>query len=559
VSLARGNEAVPALAIPERIGAYVIESEVGRGAHGVVYRAHHRYRPDAPVALKVVEGRGDIDRLLIEPAVLSRIHHPGVVGITDYFVRGDDLVLALEFLKGEDLQSLLDRGATFDQDDVRDLLVQLADALAEAHGKGVIHRDIKPSNIVVVNEGGRRRYVLTDFGIGQVAEGIQVKKHTGGTFFFMAPDQLRGRPGPQSDLWALGVVAYRLLTGRLPFPGPSMGELSQQILYAAPVPPSRYAAEPIDPRLEAAVVRLLDKSLQERFASAEELLRELGHARGKAPPSRAAGAGAPAVRTSLDHSLRRGIARRWRWVVVCVLAYLLQSGLISAGLMLGGMVLFARAQSDERRPRRAAVLLTLLAFLLMAGHAAFSFFLKDYDPGLLWLLRQPAQLINKLDETAAGILIAIVVAIVSVLGLVLYVLCLFLPPIAGAIYAALRRLEREQLLRTAAAEGGAGSDRYLTALRDALDSRFEDVGFHLKYAEALFARGQVKEAAAECRLLLRQDPYNFNGNLLLANAYHALGLLGDCAAVCDGYLAVSGYCFEFGELREQCLRRAVRS
>jgi hypothetical protein len=77
----------------------------------------------------------------------------------------------------------------------------------------------------------------------------------------------------------------------------------------------------------------------------------------------------------------------------------------------------------------------------------------------------------------------------------------------------------------------------------------------LKYAETLFARGRVKEAAVEARLLLDQDAYHFNGNLLLANAYHALGLLEDCLEVCDRYLAVSGYCFEFGELREQCQRR----
>jgi hypothetical protein len=148
--------------------------------------------------------------------------------------------------------------------------------------------------------------------------------------------------------------------------------------------------------------------------------------------------------------------------------------------------------------------------------------------------------------------------VVLVLGFVAYVTYLFLPVIAGALYATRRRLQREQVLRNAALADGTGSDRYLNALRDALESRFEDVGLHLKYAEALFARGRVKEAAVEARLLLRQDPYHFNGNLLLANAYHALGLAEDCVAVCDAYLAVSGYCFEFSELREQCQRRLGR-
>jgi hypothetical protein len=88
-----------------------------------------------------------------------------------------------------------------------------------------------------------------------------------------------------------------------------------------------------------------------------------------------------------------------------------------------------------------------------------------------------------------------------------------------------------------------------------VDRRFEDVGLHLKYAEAHFARGDARAAAAEARLLLLQDPYHFNGNLMLANAYYALGLYADCLTVCDEYLAVSGYCFEFGELAQQCRGR----
>jgi DNA-binding SARP family transcriptional activator len=134
---------------------------------------------------------------------------------------------------------------------------------------------------------------------------------------------------------------------------------------------------------------------------------------------------------------------------------------------------------------------------------------------------------------------------------------LVLPVVGGSLFANMRRLQRERLLRDLAREGDAGSDRYLEALREALDSRFEDVGLHLKYAEALFARGRVKEAAVEARLLIQQDPYHFNGNLLLANAYYNLGLYPECVEVCDDYLEVSGYCFEFGELRQLCQRRAA--
>jgi serine/threonine-protein kinase len=547
----------------ESVGDYVLECPLGRGAQGAVYLAHHHDRPETPVALKVVEGRGQRDRLLLEPALLSRLDHPGIVGLKDYFLRGDQLVLALEFVEGQDLQSLLDRGETFTEEDVRDLLVQLGSALAEAHGKNVLHRDIKPSNILVVRTAGRPRYVLTDFGIGQVAEGIQVRKHTGGTYLYMAPEQLRGRPCPQSDLWALGVVAYRLLTGRHPFPGPTPGELTNQVLYAAPLPPGECSPGPLDPRLESVVMKLLDKSLQERVASAEELLRLLGH---RGPPDRPAAVrkGVPPGKTRprLDRQLRQGIATRRVLLVLCVLGYLLPKGAGAGLLLLAAMALFYVAQKDERHGRAAVAAGTLLSFALLVGYLVLRYVAPSWD----FYLSVPVYRLGRglqdlaagwfgvtLGPTVAPLIILVVVVVVPAL------VYLFLPVIGGALYVSMRRLQRELTLRNAALESGTDSDRYLQALRDALDSRFEDVGLHLKYAEALFARGRVKEAAVEARVLLRQDPYHFSANLLLANAYLGLGLWEDCVAVCDRYLAVSGYCFEFHELREQCRRRLVPS
>ena len=144
----------------------------------------------------------------------------------------------------------------------------------------------------------------------------------------------------------------------------------------------------------------------------------------------------------------------------------------------------------------------------------------------------------------------------GILGFIMYLVYLFLPVIAGILFAGMRRLQRERLLRNLAREDDA-SERYLEALRESVDSRFEDVGLHLKYAEALFARGRVKEAAVEARILLLQDPYHFSGNLLLANAYYTLGLFAECIGLCERYLKVSGYCFEFGELTQQCQRRGA--
>jgi serine/threonine protein kinase len=111
---------------PRAIGGYAIEEVLGRGAHGVVYRAHPRHRPDTSVALKVVANRGRTDQLLLEPALLSQLDHPCIVGIHDYFLLGDDLILALDYVKGRDLNAELDGGRVFDESEVRELLIQLA-------------------------------------------------------------------------------------------------------------------------------------------------------------------------------------------------------------------------------------------------------------------------------------------------------------------------------------------------------------------------------------------------------------------------------------------------
>jgi serine/threonine-protein kinase len=449
---------------------------------------------------------------------------------------------------------------TFTQAEVRELLVQMGSALAEAHRKNIIHRDIKHSNILVVRKDASLRFVLTDFGIGQVAEGIQVRKHTGGTYFFMAPEQMRGRPCPQSDLWALGVVAYRMLAGRMPFPGPTLGELSRQILYAPPAPLTEGGSEPIDPQLEAVVLGLLDKSLQERTASAEVMLRELGH-RGlpsgvmKKASTRKLPSG---TGQSRDKKLRLRIKVYLVLVAVCVAFYLLPSAPLAGILLLSGMALFYKVQKEENWTQKRSFFAGLGAFVLLGGFIYFRFWNPNQDYSWMNLVNVSKPFLGRLaplDTVLGGVVFIILIIASAILGIIYT----FLPVIAGAFYATLRRLQREQVLRSAVLADGTGSDRYLEVLRNTLDTRFEDVGFHLKYAEALFARNQVKEATVEARLLLRQDPYNFNGNLLLANGYLTLGLVDECLEVCNRYLKVSGYCFEFSELREQCWRRQGQS
>jgi hypothetical protein len=134
-------------------------------------------------------------------------------------------------------------------------------------------------------------------------------------------------------------------------------------------------------------------------------------------------------------------------------------------------------------------------------------------------------------------------------------LSIALPLIGSAAYAGWRRTRREQALWEVALRRRADDDRFLDEMRGMVDTRVEDVGFHLRYAELLVARGDYAAAAVEAQLILVQDQYHFNGNLLLANAYAALGLWEDCLTVCHDYLQVTKYSFEFRELRQQCFQR----
>jgi hypothetical protein len=528
-----------------QVGPYQVERELGRGAFGVVYKARHRDDPDIPVALKVIEANGNLDRLMLEPALVASLDHPCIIRVTDYFAhQGTRLAMAMEYVDGEDLKAAIDSSERFPQATVREMLVQIAGALAEAHAKGVVHRDLKPANVLLDRAAGRTRYVLTDFGVGIRDAGIKSEKRVAGTYLFMAPEQLRGRAGPQSDLWALGVIAYRMLTGKYPFPGPTVAELARQIQLTTPPPPGELAEEPLDPDLERAVLKLLDRSETERTASAKDLLAELGH-RGDA---KSVLADRPEARTvtrvgtrqeSLDETLRRGVRRNYVWMGVWAGLYFLCTSPLNAAVMICAMVVFYRAHARMAGWRKAGAILASFVLIVVGWAAAFA------DSAARMLLTQVVA------EAVTAVVPVNPAAVAGLLSTVLSFGVLALPILACSSYAKANRLRRDRVLLRAAA-GGTTSDEYVELLRRELEYRYEDVGFHLKYAEALAARGDDAAAAVEARLLLVQDPYHFTGNLLLAQCYHRLGLHDDCVRVCDEYLAVSGYCFEFAELRDLC-------
>lgn len=436
----------------------------------MVYLARHRNHPHEPVALKVIESRGSLDKLLLEPAILAQLDHPGIIHLRDYFLDQDRVVLALEYVDGMNLQAYAEQCRRLPPDEVREFMRQLASALDYAHQHQILHRDIKPSNILVQDKDGRVRFVLVDFGVSRIAGGIQLQRRVGGTYHFMAPEQLRGRAAKQSDLWGLGVAAYLLLSGELPFGGSSLSEVTRNVIYKEPVSPSQLAGVS-DPELDAIIFRLLEKQVERRTNSARELLNELGIS---TQPARERSA--PSV-NSVDRST---------WEIVA-----------------------------ERSLGRSSLLSRLFLTLCV---------------------------VNRIGEV-----------VLFPIFFVTMVLLLIAAPLVTHQYLKSRRLEREILLwRFFRAEPG-NSTLMLATLRKYLDSHPYDLVVYQRYVQALLDAGDPRQAAAEAQIMLNIDPYNMAGSLLLAHSYFELGLYHLATRVCDNYLAVSGYCFEFTDLKERCL------
>jgi serine/threonine-protein kinase len=296
--------------------AYVIEGELGRGASGIVYKARSVGRPDELVALKLIEGFMNLDTQLVEPEILSRLKHPNIVRLVDYFLDSGKLAIAMEYINGPNLDGWSESHGRHSSAEVRDFLRQMAESLACAHAQGVIHRDIKPGNILVAKDKDNVRYVLADFGVSRKVEGIQVSKQLAGSYRFMAPEQIRGRATPQSDLWSLGVVAYWLLTDRFPFNGSTIRELSDQIAVMSPAALGTMVQD-VDADLETIILKLLQKDPIRRIdsaASLQGLLTEYAPSK----PLRASdrGAAVPPWEAKIDRAIARRKVLFWIFLIL---------------------------------------------------------------------------------------------------------------------------------------------------------------------------------------------------------------------------------------------------
>ncbi len=257
---------------PVHIGRYRILGTLGQGSMGTVYLAEDP-RLNRGVAIKVVRaGLGDpevLARFQREAEISAKLHHPNVITVFDVGEEpGVGPFLAMEFVDGESLSALLKRGA-IPPAEALELLLQAREALETAHRAGVIHRDLKPENFMVSKD---RHLKLMDFGIARGA-GARVTKTSDflGTPAYAAPEVLSGgQAGMASDRWAFAVSAFEMLTGRLPFPGESVGSIVYAIVHQPPVYP-----EGVSPAFQALFDRALAKRPEDRHGDLKSFLVEL--------------------------------------------------------------------------------------------------------------------------------------------------------------------------------------------------------------------------------------------------------------------------------------------
>jgi serine/threonine protein kinase len=258
-----------------RLGSYELIRRLGEGGMAQVYLARD-VRLGREVAVKVLDRRlaertGFRERFLREAKLAAALDHPNIVQLYDFGEEGSDLYLVMPFMTGGSLQDKLSQ-TPFSVNDVVNYAMQIADALEYAHGQGVIHRDVKPANIMLHADG---RVLLGDFGLAKIFDGaarpaVRDGRPDAGTPEYMAPEQIKGQTDARSDLYGLGVVMYLLLTGRLPFSGPSSNSVMEGHLYRLAAPP-RQLNPKVTPAVDEVVQKALAKDPRYRFQSAREM------------------------------------------------------------------------------------------------------------------------------------------------------------------------------------------------------------------------------------------------------------------------------------------------
>ncbi|HWA37378.1 MAG TPA: serine/threonine-protein kinase [Burkholderiales bacterium] len=286
-----------------KLGRYLVQSELGRGAMGVVYKATDSVL-ERTVAVKTVNMALERDgadryeaRFYQEARAAGGLNHPNIVTVYDVGKSGEVVFMAMEYIEGPELRTLIVEGRPRPVSRAMSIAAQVADGLTYAHQHGVVHRDVKPANIMVPVDGPVK---ITDFGIARMRSAASDLTQTGvmlGSPKYMSPEQVIGkRADHRSDIYSLGVILYEMLTGSTPFNGDNVTALMYQIVnFAPPAPSALNGAVPV--LADYIVAKMLAKTLEERYQSSAELARDLrecerqlnGAASGPVAPGPAAG------------------------------------------------------------------------------------------------------------------------------------------------------------------------------------------------------------------------------------------------------------------------------
>jgi serine/threonine protein kinase len=256
---------------PTHIGKYEILATLGRGGMGVVYKARDPHI-DRIVAIKTIlvgeevsEDDSLADRLTMEARSAGRLHHPNIVTVFDFGTEGEMSYIVMEYVEGINLAKLIDERRPMPLDTKINLLIQIANGLAYAHERSVIHRDMKPSNICIASPGTAK---ILDFGLARFDNTRLTKTgYMAGTIAYMSPERLSGATGIKDDIFALGAIAYELLTYQRAFPGGTPPEVISKII--APEPPRAPSTiADLPEALDPVVLKALAKKEEDRYASA---------------------------------------------------------------------------------------------------------------------------------------------------------------------------------------------------------------------------------------------------------------------------------------------------
>lgn len=271
---------------PDRLAdRYEVQEPIGQGATAITYRGWDE-RLERIVAIKILrqeiaEDDSYLRRFRQEARSAASVAHGNVVDVYDFGQEEGVLYIVMQHVDGEDLKHLILREAPLAPDRVWSIIRQVLDGLQAIHTAGIVHRDIKPQNVLIGQDGIAR---VTDFGIAHLDEdiGLTTAGTTVGTAAYMAPEQAQGgRVSQATDLYAVGVMIYEMLTGYLPFNGPTaMATMLEHIQNDAVPPSQRLPGRGITPAMDSVVLQALTKDPERRFNSARAMRQAVGHVLG---------------------------------------------------------------------------------------------------------------------------------------------------------------------------------------------------------------------------------------------------------------------------------------